>query len=198
MFVCVRLESLLSWILIHFTVRHQLEPERRQPLYLMLKKVANPLVPHYNMDINQQREEVFMKKFLQEFKAFALRGNVLDLAVGVLIGGAFSGLVTSLTQNIISPIIGLFGGANFDAYILNINGATIQYGAFITAVINFLIMAFIVFLIVKGIHKLESLGRRKETPAAPTTKTCPYCRSQIDIQATRCPHCTSELADDPS
>ena len=101
-------------------------------------------------------------------------------------------------QNALHIFIGLFGGANFDAYILNINGATIQYGAFITAVINFLIMAFIVFLIVKGIHKLESLGRRKETPAAPTTKTCPYCRSQIDIQATRCPHCTSELADDPS
>ena len=86
-----------------------------------------------------------MKKFLQEFKAFALRGNVLDLAVGVLIGGAFSSLVTSLTQNILSPIIGLLGGANFDDYVLRINGATIQYGAFITAVINFLIMAFLVF-----------------------------------------------------
>lgn len=105
-----------------------------------------------------------MKKFLQEFKAFALRGNVLDLAVGVLIGGAFSSLVTSLTQNILSPIIGLLGGANFDDYVLRINGATIQYGAFITAVINFLIMAFLVFLIVKGTHKLESLGRRKEDP----------------------------------
>ena len=139
-----------------------------------------------------------MKKFLQEFKAFALRGNVLDLAVGVLIGGAFSSLVTSLTQNILSPIIGLLGGANFDDYVLRINGATIQYGAFITAVINFLIMAFLVFLIVKGIHKLESLGRRKETPAAPATKTCPFCRTQIDIQATRCPHCTSQLETDPS
>ena len=143
-------------------------------------------------------EEDSMKKFLQEFKAFALRGNVLDLAVGVLIGGAFSGLVTSLTQNIISPIIGLFGGANFNDYVLRINGATIQYGAFITAVINFLIMAFIVFLIVKGIHKIESFGRRKEAPPAPVTKTCPFCRSQIDIQATRCPHCTSLLESDPS
>ena len=139
-----------------------------------------------------------MKKFLQEFKAFALRGNVLDLAVGVLIGGAFSSLLTSLTQNILSLILGLLGGANFDDYVLRINGATIQYGAFITAVINFLIMAFLVFLIVKGIHKLESLGRRKETPAAPTTKTCPFCRTQIDIQATRCPHCTSQLETDPS
>lgn len=108
-----------------------------------------------------------MKKFLQEFKAFALRGNVLDLAVGVLIGGAFSSLVTSLTQNILSPIIGLLGGANFDDYVLRINGATIQYGAFITAVINFLIMAFLVFLIVKGIHKLESLGTAKRPRPRP-------------------------------
>ncbi len=133
-----------------------------------------------------------MKKFLQEFKAFALRGNVVDLAVGVLIGSAFSGLVNSLTENILSPIIGLVGGANFDNYAIHIHGATIRYGAFATAIINFLIMAFIVFLIVKGLHKLESLGRRKEKiPVPPATKICPYCRSQIDMQATRCPHCTS-------
>ncbi len=135
-----------------------------------------------------------MKKFLQEFKAFALRGNVVDLAVGVLIGSAFSGLVNSLTDNILSPIIGLVGGANFDHYALHIHGATIRYGAFATAIINFLIMALIVFLIVKGLHKLESLGRRKEEAAdPPATRICPFCRSQIDVQATRCPHCTSQL-----
>lgn len=142
-----------------------------------------------------------MKKFLAEFKAFALKGNVMDLAVGVLIGGAFSGLVSSLTQNIISPFIGLFGGANFDAYHLEINGAIIGYGSFITAVINFLIMAFIVFLLVKGMHKLETLSlpgtpKPGENPPTPTTKTCPYCCSEIALGATRCPHCTSHLPEE--
>lgn len=136
-----------------------------------------------------------MKKFAKEFKEFALRGNVMDLAVGVLIGGAFSGLVTSLTTNIISPVLGLFGGANFDAYKVEINGAAIQYGAFITAVINFLIMAFIVFLLVKGMRTLEGLGRRPQTAEEPvaTTKRCPFCCSDISIEAVRCPHCTSQL-----
>lgn len=117
----------------------------------------------------------------------------MDLAVGVLIGGAFSGLVGALTTNIISPILGLFGGANFDDYYWTINGATIKYGAFITAVINFVIMAFIVFLMVKGMRKLENLGKREQAPKAPTTKECPYCLSAVNIKATRCPHCTSEL-----
>ena len=134
-----------------------------------------------------------MKKFLNEFKEFALRGNVLDLAIGVLIGGAFQGLVTSLTENIISPLIGLLGGADFSAWTLDFLGISVKYGSFITAVINFLIMAFIVFIIVKGINKLTSLGHKKDAPAAPTTKVCPYCKSEIAIEATRCPHCTSEL-----
>lgn len=136
-----------------------------------------------------------MKKFLGEFKAFALRGNVMDLAVGVLIGGAFSGLVTALTDNIISPIIGLFGSANFDEYILAVGGVQIKYGAFITAVINFIIMALIVFMLVKGIRRLESIGAPKEAPADPVTKTCPYCCTEIDIKASRCPHCTSQLTE---
>lgn len=138
---------------------------------------------------------VAMKKFLAEFKGFALRGNVMDLAVGVLIGGAFSGLVTALTDNIISPIIGLFGSANFDEYILAIGGVQIKYGAFITAVINFIIMALIVFMLVKGIRKLESISVPKETVANPATKTCPYCFTEIDIKAPRCPHCTSQLGE---
>ena len=134
-----------------------------------------------------------MKKFFAEFKKFALRGNVMDLAVGVLIGGAFSGLVGSLTENIISPIIGLFGGANFDAYHLTVNGATIQYGAFITAIINFLIMAFVVFLLVKGMRAIEGFGKKEEVPAVPSTKKCPFCCTDIATAATRCPHCTSQL-----
>ncbi|MCB6366124.1 large conductance mechanosensitive channel protein MscL [Intestinibacillus massiliensis] len=138
-----------------------------------------------------------MKKFLQEFKDFALRGNVMDLAVGVIIGAAFQAIVTSLTQDIISPVLGLFTGQNFDQLSVSLFGAELRYGAFITAVINFIIMALIIFLLVKGMNRLAALGRRKqheEAPAAPATKVCPYCRSEIDIGATRCPHCTSQLS----
>lgn len=137
-----------------------------------------------------------MKKFLSEFKEFIMRGNVLDLAVGVIIGAAFQAIVTSLTSDIISPILGIFGGMNFDQLSFTINGATIGYGKFITAIINFLIMAFIIFLIVKLVNKVMSLGR-KPKEEAPTTKKCPYCLSEIDINATKCPHCTSELLQEP-
>ncbi len=133
-----------------------------------------------------------MKKFFAEFKAFALKGNVMDLAVGVIIGGAFSGLVTSLTDNIISPIIGLFTGQNFDGLQLSFLGITLKYGAFITAVVNFAIMAFVVFLLVKLMNTLMHLGRKQEAPAL-TAKACPYCKTSIAIDATRCPHCTSQL-----
>ena len=136
-----------------------------------------------------------MKKFLNEFKEFAMRGNVLDLAVGVIIGGAFQKIVSSLVGDVISPLLGLFGGANFDNLILHLGTVELKYGAFITTVIDFIIMAFIIFLLVKGINKVASIGKKKEEPAAPVTKKCPYCFSEIDIQATRCPHCTSELAE---
>ncbi len=136
-----------------------------------------------------------MKKFIQEFKTFALRGNVIDLAVGVIIGGAFQGIVKSLTDDILSPIIGLFAKTNFNDVSCTILGVEIRYGAFITAVINFLIMAFLIFLLVKGMNKLASLGHKhkEEKPPEPTTKLCPYCFSEIPIQASRCPHCTSVL-----
>ena len=135
-----------------------------------------------------------MKKFLQEFKAFAMRGNVLDLAVGVIIGGAFQKIVTSLVGDLISPLLGLFGGMDFTEYFFKIGEVEIKYGAFITAVIDFIIMAFIIFLLVKGINKLMSLGAKKaEEVAEVTTKQCPYCMSNIAIGASRCPHCTSEL-----
>jgi len=137
-----------------------------------------------------------MKGFIKEFKDFVCRGNVLDMAVGVIIGAAFKDIVTSLVDNIISPIIGIFGGANFDSLQYNLFGkAIINYGAFLTAVINFLIMAFVVFLIVKFVNTITKLMARKKEEDAPATKTCPYCKSDIAIDATRCPHCTSELSE---
>jgi len=134
-----------------------------------------------------------MKKFLKEFKEFALRGNVMNLAVGVIIGAAFQGVVGSLTENIISPVIGIFVGRNFDTLQFTVAGATITYGAFITSVIDFIIMAFVVFLIVKSITRALTAGKKEEAPAEPTTKKCAFCMSEIAIEATRCPHCTSVL-----
>lgn len=137
-----------------------------------------------------------MKKFLNEFREFVMRGNVLDLAVAVLVGAAFQSIVTSLTDNIISPVIGLFTRMNFDQLSVQIpyTDVIIKYGAFITSVINFLIMALIIFLIVKVINKIMTFGRKKEEQTQEeTTKECPYCKSEISIDATRCPHCTSKL-----
>ena len=135
-----------------------------------------------------------MKKFFSEFKTFIMKGNVLDLAVAVIIGAAFQNIVTSLTDNIISPIIGLFTKMNFDQLKLTIPNTAIEikYGAFITAVINFLIMAFVIFLLVKAINKVMTIGKKKEEEKK-TTKKCDFCKSEINIEATRCPHCTSEL-----
>lgn len=130
-----------------------------------------------------------MKKFIEEFKAFALRGNVMDMAIGVLIAGAFSGIITSLTDNFINPIISIImSGATYTAE--DISGFASN---FIGSVINFFITALILFCLLKAVNKLMSIGHKEEAPAAPTTKTCPYCKSEIDIEATRCPHCTSEL-----
>lgn len=137
-----------------------------------------------------------MKKFLSEFKAFALRGNVMDLAVGVIIGAAFQAIINSLVNDVISPLIGLIANTDLSYLSVTIRDVEIRYGAFLTAVINFLIMAVIIFFLVKGMNALANLGKKKEeepAPAAPATKTCPYCRSEIAADATRCPHCTSEL-----
>ena len=129
-----------------------------------------------------------MKRFLKEFKEFALRGNVMDMAVGIIIGGAFSGIVTALTDNFINPILNeLTGNAVYTK--TEVLGFV---SAFLSSVVNF-IMAFILFCLVKAINKLMSFGKKKEEPAAPTTKLCPYCKSEIPIDATRCAHCTSIL-----
>jgi len=133
-----------------------------------------------------------IKKFLQEFKEFALKGNVMSLAVGVIIGSAFQGVVKSLTDNVLSPIIGLFTRQNFDSMELNVLGITLRYGAFITSVINFIIMAFVVFILVRAMNKLLSLGEQKTEEPAPA-RLCPYCKTGLHKEATRCPACTSEV-----
>jgi len=142
---------------------------------------------------------------LKEFKKFALRGNMVDLAVGVIIGAAFGALVTSLVKDIIMPIISLFTGkVDFSNMFYAMDGnkyetiqaatdagvATINYGVFITSVINFIILAFVVFLLVKAITKLR---KKEEVAVVVTTKKCPHCFTEIPLEATRCPNCTSEL-----
>ncbi len=143
-----------------------------------------------------------MGKFAAEFKEFVMRGNVLDLAVGVIIGGAFQTIVTSLCDDVIMPGVQYIIGAcmGLDASdpdqlakmmsVLNIG--PIKMGSFVAAIINFLIMALIIFLFVKGINKLMNI-RKKPVDEAPTTKQCPFCMSEVDIKATRCAHCTSVL-----
>ncbi|MCR4842973.1 MAG: large conductance mechanosensitive channel protein MscL [Eubacterium sp.] len=134
-----------------------------------------------------------MKKFIQEFKEFAIGGNVIDMAVGVVIGAAFKAIVDSLVADIISPIIGLFANKDLSAYTATIGDVEIRYGSFITAVINFIIMALVIFLLVKLIMKAKDFRAPGEEEAEPTEKECPYCKTMIPIGATRCGHCTSEL-----
>ncbi|MBE6015179.1 MAG: large-conductance mechanosensitive channel protein MscL [Lachnospiraceae bacterium] len=136
-----------------------------------------------------------MKAFMKEFKEFIARGNVMDMAVGIIIGGAFTAIVTSLVNDIIMPLISLItGGFDFKSLSVTLGSgdgaATLNYGAFITAIINFLLIALVIFIMIKSINKLSR--KKKEEPEA-TTKECPYCKSEIAIEATKCPHCTSEL-----
>ena len=139
------------------------------------------------MDLKKQGKGI--AKFMEEFKKFALRGNVMDMAVGVIIGGAFSSIVTSLTDNFINPILNELTGAASYTW-ADVGGFA---SAFLSAVVNFIIMAFILFCLMRGVNKLMNLGKKPEAPAAPTTKKCPFCKTDIDIEATRCPHCTSML-----
>ena len=148
--------------------------------------------------------------FFGEFKKFIMRGNVIDLAVGVIVGGAFQAIVKSLVDDVVMPVISLATkGINFADLFIALDGgeyatlaaaqeagaATLNYGNFISAVLNFLIMAFVVFLLVKGINTVAEKTKKpeEEAPAAPTTKECPYCKSEIAIGATKCPNCTSDL-----
>ncbi len=148
--------------------------------------------------------------FFGEFKKFIMRGNVIDLAVGVIVGGAFQAIVKSLVDDVVMPVISLATkGINFADLFIALDGndyatlaaaqeagaATLNYGNFISAILNFLIMAFVVFLLVKGINTVAEKSKKKEeeAPAEPTTKECPYCKSEIAIGATKCPNCTSDL-----
>ncbi|MBR6704880.1 MAG: large conductance mechanosensitive channel protein MscL [Lachnospiraceae bacterium] len=156
-----------------------------------------------------------MKKFMAEFKEFAVKGNMIDMAIGVIIGGAFTALVTAFTTNIVNPLIALIPGVNSLDNALKIvlkeaelspagevvaEEVAIKFGAFISAIITFLILALIIFMIVKGINKMRKMEEERkaaeapaEEPAEPTTKICPFCQSEIPILARRCPHCTSQL-----
>lgn len=138
------------------------------------------------------------KGFIAEFKKFITRGNVMDMAVGVIVGGAFTSIVTSLNQDILTPILGIFGGIDFSNLSVTLGSGegapVLAYGNFITAVLNFLITALVIFCLIKGLNKLnEKFSKKEEKPAVPTTKKCPFCKSEIAIDATRCPHCTSQL-----
>ena len=142
------------------------------------------------------------KGLVEEFKKFIMRGNVMDMAVGVIVGGAFTSIVTSLNKDILTPILGVFGGIDFSHLAIVLGegeeAPILAYGNFITAILNFLITAFVIFLLIKGINMInERLSKKEEqAPAAepePTTKTCPYCKTTIAIDATRCPNCTSVL-----
>lgn len=144
-------------------------------------------------------------KVLKEFKKFALRGNMIDLAVGIIIGGAFNSIVNSLVNDIVMPLLGVFTkNVNFSDWFFALDGedyaslqaaeekgaAVVKYGLFLSNILNFVIMAFVVFLIVRWINKL----RKPEPPAAPTSKKCQYCYSDIHLEASKCSHCTADLA----
>ena len=148
------------------------------------------------------------KGFAGEFREFIMRGNVMDLAVGVIIGGAFQSIINSLVNDIIMPVISvLTGGIDFSNWFISLDGsnysnlaaaqeagaATLNYGVFITAVINFLLMALVIFCIVKSLNKVSDRVKKEKEEEAPTTKICPHCKSEINIEATKCPCCTSDL-----
>lgn len=149
---------------------------------------------------------------LKEFKEFALKGNIMDMAIGVIIGGAFQKIVTSLVNDIIMPAISIFTGkVDFSDLVFTVGNSSIKYGSFITTIVDFLIIAFSIFIAIRTINKLNDRAKQdldkmakknkflkkrkvKEAPVPePTIKICPFCLSEINIKATRCPHCTSEL-----
>ena len=145
-----------------------------------------------------------MKKFFNEFKAFISRGNVIDMAVGVIIGGAFQAIIKSLVDDVIMQVLSVItGGTDFSEWKLvlveaaseEIPEVALNYGNFINAIINFLLMAIVIFIFIKILNTLTGKlkPKKEEVPAAPTTKKCPFCKSEIAIDATRCPHCTSAL-----
>ena len=127
---------------------------------------------------------------LKEFREFAMRGNVMDLAIAVIIGGAFGKIITSLVNDVLMPLIGLaLGGINFSEQAIVVGAAVVKWGAFVQSIIDFLIVAFVIFMLVRTLNRFK----KPEPVVAPTTKDCPYCFTAIPIEATRCPNCTSQL-----
>jgi large conductance mechanosensitive channel len=126
---------------------------------------------------------------LKEFREFAIRGNVMDLAVAVIIGGAFGKIITSLVNDILMPFIGLvLGGISFSEQAITVGNAVLKWGTFVQSIVDFIIIAFIIFLLVRTMNRLK-----REEPKTPTTKECPHCFTTIPLKATRCPNCTSQL-----
>ena len=150
-----------------------------------------------------EKEIKGIKKFFEEFKAFAMRGNVLDMAVGVVVGGAFTAIVTALVDDpregrrrniqLGDHRHGQFFKADFSDVVISLGGSSIKIGEFVNSVINFLIVAFVLFVVIKFINGLHKKPAAPAAPAEPTTKVCPYCQTEIPIKAVRCPHCTSKL-----
>ena len=142
-----------------------------------------------------------LKNFFNEFKTFAMRGNVMDMAVGIIIGAAFGKIVSSMVEDVIMPPIGwVLGNVDFSDLKLvliekqgDVAEVAIKYGAFLNTVISFIIVAFAVFILIKAVNTLQAKMVKEEAAAAPTTKKCPYCCNDVAIEATRCPFCTSEL-----
>ena len=136
-----------------------------------------------------------MKQFIKEFKEFISRGNIMDMAIGIIIGGAFTSIVSSLVEDIINPFLGLFGGMNFDQLHVKLLGeVNLNYGKFLTAVMNFLIMALVIFVLLKAMNTAAAkLAPKEKEEETVTIKTCPFCKSEIAVDATRCPRCTSVL-----
>ena len=130
---------------------------------------------------------------LKEFREFAMHGNVMDLAIAVIIGGAFGKIITSLVNDVLMPLIGLvLGGLNFSGLEYKLGEAVIKYGAFIQSIVDFIIVAFVIFMLVRAMNRLKK-QEPAPAPAEPATKECSYCFSTISIKATRCPNCTSQL-----
>ena len=126
---------------------------------------------------------------LKEFREFAIRGNVMDLAVAVIIGGAFGKIITSLVNDVLMPVIGLvMGGVNFSELSITVGTAVLKWGAFVQSIIDFIIIAFVIFMLVRAMNRMK-----RDEPVTPTTKECPHCFTTIPLKAARCPNCTSQL-----
>lgn len=169
--------------------------------------MANKLKETLTQDVDFSKVKSGSKKTMTEFKEFAMKGNIIDMAVGVIIGGAFGSIVTSFVNDIVMPAVSILTGKiDFNNLFIALDGntyatlaqaqeagaATLNYGTFITTVINFLIIAISMFIVMKKIFRAK---KEEPAPVAVTTKECPYCKSTIALEATRCPHCTSELKD---